>query len=977
MTVTRKEIDILKEKFNTAFHSGKGATILISGEDGVGKSHLITQFIAGVVDENKYNPKLKVLFSSATCDGRFINLDPFKELIINLEYNIALLNEWNGTKIEPEVDYKKVVRNVYESHGTDWIKLIPVVGSYAAELIKTVKTINRESEAQKAASSILIPARDLKFSNNDDIFVQLMRKFRNIADEHILILFFKDIHFFDDSSLELFFSISKNLSGMPFRLILTGTYSEEDLTIKKLDPVTGSIINHPLETALSNLRKLNAFEKIKLERFNQIQVKEFFNLRFPKNEFAEEFIHELGRATNGNAFFLEEIIKNLKDKGSIYEDEGVSRNKEYDDYSELPVNIEEVIRIRYEGLLDDLKLILDCASVMGNDFSAEIIARILGEDLDKNINMKIRKLKDNYKIVEPVDKNYFKLEMIYKFVHNLFRRFVYNILIEEKLIYRYHLKIAEAIEEFFPDEKINIVMEQYNLHLGIGNRILSYDGRLMLNKSDLDDKERKEAVEKYLETCKKLIAGYEKTFSNSENIRRCRIVTEIAILTGNKKMECEYREKLGNVLMRIGKWDESENQLMESLKVSESMLDKKAIASVKLSLGNLMRKKGSYNNALNYFESSHELFKEADVESGILSSRLNIAHVHSAQGRYDNAIEYYNNVLDKYNQSGYSEGVAEINSDIGIIHYNKGDFKLAEEYYSKSLKISEEINDKMRTANATARLAGIRLANEKFSEANDFYLKSLGLYREIGDLRRIAEINNNIGVVNFAQGNFESASRYYSDAHNTYLQLGDKNGIAFTGRNLGLICQQRGELDNALKFFTSALEINLELEDKLETARSFFDIGDIYKDRGDNVNAEKYYDKAIELARELKINSILSSFLYSKAVLKFNSGQTAAAAVLNEEALEIAKSLGKKNIIYYSSILSEKINALKDKAGSISSLKKMLEEYKEDYQSAELNYEIFKLENSAEYKTSALKLFTSLFEKTPKAEYKKIIEELS
>ncbi|MDQ3022146.1 MAG: hypothetical protein M3R36_16470 [Bacteroidota bacterium] len=140
--------------------------------------------------------------------------------------------------------------------------------------------------------------------------------------------------------------------------------------------------------------------------------------------------------------------------------------------------------------------------------------------------------------------------------------------------------------------------------------------------------------------------------------------------------------------------------------------------------------------------------------------------------------------------------------------------------------------------------------------------------------------------------------------------------------------------------------------------------------------ALSYFDKAILIGKELNTNFILCMFLNRKAVLLFQLGKIKDSQSVNNEALEIAKKIDRKNIIFYCGLLSVKIKSISDKLVAINELRMMLNDFKEDYQLAELNYEIFKLDNTTENKMQAFEIYSKLYEKTPKADFKKRIEEL-
>ncbi|MDI6740615.1 MAG: hypothetical protein QME74_09665, partial [Candidatus Edwardsbacteria bacterium] len=118
-------------------------------------------------------------------------------------------------------------------------------------------------------------------------------------------------------------------------------------------------------------------------------------------------------------------------------------------------------------------------------------------------------------------------------------------------------------------------------------------------------------------------------------------------------------------------------------------------------------------------------------------------------------------------------------------------------------------------------------------------------------------------------------------------------------------------------------------------------------------------------------------YLWSKADLLFELKEINEAKGLNDEALQIAKEIGRPDEIFNCKILNAKLVGLNDKEAGICELEAMLKEYNEDAQEAALRYELWKMNGWEENKTAALGLYKKLYEKTPKMDYKKRIDELS
>jgi hypothetical protein len=130
--------------------------------------------------------------------------------------------------------------------------------------------------------------------------------------------------------------------------------------------------------------------------------------------------------------------------------------------------------------------------------------------------------------------------------------------------------------------------------------------------------------------------------------------------------------------------------------------------------------------------------------------------------------------------------------------------------------------------------------------------------------------------------------------------------------------------------------------------------------------------------------------LHNKAQLLFLKQNLYEAQISNEESLKIAINLDIKYLIFNCTLLSAKIAFAQGDKTAPNRLYEMLEQTEDDEQTAELHYELWKMldaqtskvlktfevSTAEDHRQKALELYQQLYEKTPKFEYKKRIEEL-
>ncbi len=163
----------------------------------------------------------------------------------------------------------------------------------------------------------------------------------------------------------------------------------------------------------------------------------------------EEFIL---RRSEGNPFFIQEIIKTLLDKGVI----AVKNHKTFlltdNIASVVPSTIQGIIMSRIDRLQDSIKEILFGASVIGREFSRPLLERVVGAKGD--LAPELTELRS----LELILQNEEAREFEYLFKHFLIQEVAYNTMLVNKRK-ELHASIARAIEQLYADR----LMEYYEL----------------------------------------------------------------------------------------------------------------------------------------------------------------------------------------------------------------------------------------------------------------------------------------------------------------------------------------------------------------------------------------------------------------------------------------------------------------------------------------------------------------------------------
>ena len=230
------------------------------------------------------------------------------------------------------------------------------LGPFAAELSLLVP------ELSKRIPGLTIQPIGDPDAERQRLFEAVGEAFAVIAQSDAVVLVLDDIHWADKPSLLLLRYLLRR--GAPIRLLILGTYRDTDLSR-----------SHPLADVLADLRREPCVERVDLGGLSLDEIATFMELAAGHDLEAPGF--ELARAvhreTEGNAFFVSEMIRHLVEAGYIVQRDGVWVGETDLGEVGIPEGIREVVGRRLSALSATVNAALTVAAVIGTEFDAATI----------------------------------------------------------------------------------------------------------------------------------------------------------------------------------------------------------------------------------------------------------------------------------------------------------------------------------------------------------------------------------------------------------------------------------------------------------------------------------------------------------------------------------------------------------------------------------------------------------------------------
>ena len=150
--------------------------------------------------------------------------------------------------------------------------------------------------------------------------------------------------------------------------------------------------------------------------------------------------------TDGNPFFVEEVVRTLIDSGAVVRDESGEHWQAASEVHDIaiPENLQTLITSHFDRLESEVRSTLQMASVIGRSFSYKVLKLV--SDTASKLDGQLSTLQR----VELIRETARVPELEYMFRHELTREAAYNSILRRRCR-QFHRRVGEAVEELLTD----------------------------------------------------------------------------------------------------------------------------------------------------------------------------------------------------------------------------------------------------------------------------------------------------------------------------------------------------------------------------------------------------------------------------------------------------------------------------------------------------------------------------------------------
>jgi predicted ATPase/DNA-binding CsgD family transcriptional regulator len=629
--------------------NGKRQVLLISGEAGIGKSRLVSE------------AKTYARQSMSILQGDCFESDqsyPYAPLLDLLHTFFAA---------HAHEDFPQTL----DATSHELIKLLPELENGQLDI-----SMMSESDPQQQKRRL---------------FSAMATFFIHQAAKQPLLLIVEDLHWWDDSSLEFLIYLARRTSSQPILMIFT--YRNDEVHL--------SLIHW-----IAQLERERLAQELTLAKLTQNDVEAMLNAIFQKRySIHRDLLDSLYTLTEGNPFFIEEILKSLIASGELVFTNGKWVGRPFHELH-LPRNIQDAVQQRIERLSEASKQILTLASVAGHRFDFALLQQLTHDDEQQLLTVMKELIAAQLVIEESADQ--------FAFRHALTQQAIYTqLLVRERR--GIHHNIAEALENLYATTLEHHVEDlAYHFYKAeVWEKALKY-GKLAGDKAQGLYSPRA-AIEQYTQA---LHAAEHMTISPSATL---------------------YRRR-GQAYETLGEFEHAQSDYKQALDIARSTHDGEAEWQALMDLGFLWSER-DYDQAGTFYQQAIELARTLDNPKLEAHSLNRMGNWHLNIEQPIEALQYHREALKSFEELHDQHGIAETLDLLGMTSYLGGDLVQGTACYKKAIALFRELDDRhgLNSGLATLVLGGATYQTDTMVSA------ATNLTEVIQDIERAVKIARQIG----------------------------------------------------------------------------------------------------------------------------------------------------------------------------------------------------------------------------------------
>ena len=734
-----------------AVQAGLGRAVLLVGEPGIGKSRLIGEWRAQTDKLQQDADEISWLEGRTLSYGRGMAY----HLLIDLMYSILKIHQ-GASGAESLSALQALCDDLF---GDESNSVFPFLGHLMSLPLK--------GDAFERVR-VLDPQ-----ALQEQYFAGLSRLMTALAERQTLFIVLDDLQWADPSSIDLLIRLVPLVLQASVLFCIVSRPDRESAGWKLVESLRGAMG--------SSLTEINLVALSETES-SQLISKLLDSINVPKS------VNDLiCSSSDGNPLFVEEVVHMLLDRQILArQDQGWQGAKEIEALA-IPDNLQSLLLARIDRLPLDARQTLRVASVIGRQFPAEVLERVLkhqGYTRGKNNHLaQLAQLESSGLIA--LASTLPQIEYIFR--HALIQDAVYSSLLKSEQ-HELHLMVGDVLEGIYSDHPIDIAnrLAEHFWQAGQPLRALPYF--LMAAVKATSSYANAEAIENYSRALK-------------------------AAEQDSVKMAAVLRSR-GELYEITGEFDLARLDQEKALDLSRASQDPIGEWQALINLGALWSAR-DYQQTGAYYRSALVLARTI-ADDRILATSLNrVGNYYGNVVKPLDSQKSHQEALNIFTRLEDEQGIAETNDLLGMSNTLAGNIPAGFEYFTQSVALFEKLGD-MRSLSSSLAAKSILSGEPQM----DTYITPAGLTSKesIKMAERSLQIAKEIGwrsgqvfslctlVVNFvAEGRYDRAMECMRNGAEIAEQIQHLQWLTYVDIVSGAFYREIFAFESAKNCFESAL----------------------------------------------------------------------------------------------------------------------------------------------------------------------------
>ncbi len=711
------ELDRLQALFLAA-RSGEGQVVLIEGEAGIGKTRLVDEFVGNL---QRSGEDVNFLFGAYPPGGAATGAGAF---------STAYREHFGEEDLESSL--------------AGYLKVTPL-------LIPAFAALLRGDQIPKGVEPL----------TRDSLQAVFVHASRALAEERPTVILIDDLHFAPDEGRALFAALAMAVTD--HRLLVVGTARR------------GTVGEW-----MGTLDRLPHVSRLALTRLHREDMDRLLGEAFRSPALVRELGEEVAHKSDGNPFFLFEILRGLRESRLIKQRaDGAWIKTQSIRQLQIPSSVRELVQARLHGLEEEDRDLLEMACCWGFEFDPGLVADAL-ERGAVPVLKQCGRLEHRTQLIRAAGRNYV-------FDHHQVQETLYESIFPQ-LRESYHAALATALaaRERAPDRD----PAELDGAVAVG-----------LCKHFMKGARPADALRYLLPALDHLERGY----LNGAAVELADTALAVpGLIAGGARIDLLLRR--AERLDLLGRREDAGTTLAEAAeRLTETDSDPILKARVSCRYGGHLIQTARYEEAQAALAAAIEVAQAAGDAHEEAAATGNLGVAMRALGRFEEAQALQERSLELAKSVADRRREAIAHGNLGLVFLDRGVFDAARTHFERNLELAQEIGHRQGEAIATGNLGMLDGSLGRFEAARVHLEHYLALARQIGYRQGEAIAAGNLGNALFELGRYADALELEELFVALARDIGFRRGETIGLSDLGLTWAALGETHKARELLSAAL----------------------------------------------------------------------------------------------------------------------------------------------------------------------------